>query len=99
MFTVYPGFGSVSAGGVQTLTVDCVADPVGKCEEFMAIDISDRDPRDHPGGIPYSLLAEACLPGTEHADETASLTRPSSVTTPPPCTCGANMAGLLPLGP
>ncbi|ELK36190.1 Hydrocephalus-inducing protein like protein [Myotis davidii] len=62
MFTVYPGFGSVSAGGVQTLTVDCVADPVGKCEEFMAIDISDRDPRDHPGGIPYSLLAEACLP-------------------------------------
>ncbi|XP_036202709.1 hydrocephalus-inducing protein homolog [Myotis myotis] len=62
MFTVYPGFGSISAGGAQTLTVDCVADPVGKCEEFMAIDISDRDPRDHPGGIPYSLLAEACLP-------------------------------------
>ncbi|XP_070253950.1 hydrocephalus-inducing protein homolog isoform X4 [Myotis yumanensis] len=62
MFSVYPGFGSISAGGIQTITVDCMADPVGKCEEFMAIDISDRDPRDHPGGIPYSLLAEACLP-------------------------------------
>nr|KAF6318524.1 HYDIN axonemal central pair apparatus protein [Pipistrellus kuhlii] len=62
MFTVYPGFGTVSAGGQQVITVDCLADPVGRCEEFMAIDISDRDPRDHPTGIPYSLLAEACVP-------------------------------------
>ena len=22
----------------------------------------DRDPTDHPGGIPYKLLAEACIP-------------------------------------
>lgn len=64
MFTVYPGFGSVSPGGQQIITVDCVADPVGKCEEFLAIDISDRDPREYPAGIPYTLLAEACLPGT-----------------------------------
>ncbi|XP_054435188.1 hydrocephalus-inducing protein homolog [Pteronotus mesoamericanus] len=62
MFTVYPGFGSIPPGGMQTITVDCVADPVGKCEEFIAIDISDRDPTDHPAGIPYSLLAEACVP-------------------------------------
>ncbi|XP_013359426.1 PREDICTED: hydrocephalus-inducing protein homolog isoform X2 [Chinchilla lanigera] len=62
MFTVYPGFGSISPGGQQNITVDCVADPVGKCEEFLAIDISDRDPREHPAGIPYTLLAEACLP-------------------------------------
>ncbi|XP_037671838.1 hydrocephalus-inducing protein homolog isoform X3 [Choloepus didactylus] len=62
MFTVYPGFGSVPSGGQQVITVDCVADPVGRCEEFIAIDISDRDPRDQPAGIPYTLLAEACLP-------------------------------------
>ncbi|KAM7059176.1 hydrocephalus-inducing protein homolog [Molossus nigricans] len=62
MFTVYPGFGSIPSGGIQIITVDCVADPVGKCEELIAIDISDRDPRDHPAGIPYTLLAEACLP-------------------------------------
>ncbi|XP_041629006.1 hydrocephalus-inducing protein homolog isoform X5 [Vulpes lagopus] len=62
MFTVYPGFGSIPSGGIQVITVDCVADPVGRCEEFIAIDISDRDPRDQPAGIPYSLLAEACLP-------------------------------------
>lgn len=99
MFTVYPGFGTVSAGGQQIITVDCLADPVGRCEEFMAIEISDRDPRDHPTGIPYSLLAEACVPGTEHLDGTASLKRPFSATTPPPCTCWASMAGLLPSGP
>ncbi|XP_003791425.1 hydrocephalus-inducing protein homolog isoform X2 [Otolemur garnettii] len=62
MFTVYPGFGSVPSGGQQVITVDCLADPVGRCEEFMAIEITDRDPRDQPGGIPYTLLAEACLP-------------------------------------
>ncbi|KAI4571668.1 hypothetical protein MJG53_013774 [Ovis ammon polii x Ovis aries] len=62
MFTVYPGFGTIPSGGMQVITVDCVADPVGRCEEFIAIDISDRDPRDQPAGIPYSLLAEACQP-------------------------------------
>lgn len=64
MFTVYPGFGSIPSGGQQVITVDCVADPVGRCEELLAIDISDRDPKEHPAGIPYTLLAEACLPGT-----------------------------------
>ncbi|CAO2609942.1 Hydrocephalus-inducing protein [Lemmus lemmus] len=62
MFTVYPGFGSIPSGGQQVITVECVADPVGRCEEFLAIDISDRDPRENPAGIPYTLLAEACLP-------------------------------------
>ncbi|XP_021488188.2 hydrocephalus-inducing protein homolog [Meriones unguiculatus] len=62
MFTVYPGYGSIPSGGQQIITVECVADPVGKCEEFLAIDISDRDPRESPAGIPYTLLAEACLP-------------------------------------
>ncbi|KAM6223795.1 hydrocephalus-inducing protein homolog [Rhynchocyon petersi] len=62
MFTVYPGFGFIPSGSQQVITVDCVADPVGRCEEFLAIDIADRDPRDQPAGIPYTLLAEACLP-------------------------------------
>ncbi|XP_045149859.1 hydrocephalus-inducing protein homolog [Echinops telfairi] len=62
MFTVYPGFGSIPSGGLQVINVDCVADPVGRCEELIAIDISDRDPKDQPAGIPYTLLAEACVP-------------------------------------
>ncbi|XP_036605974.1 hydrocephalus-inducing protein homolog [Trichosurus vulpecula] len=62
MFTVYPGFGSIPPGGQQMITVDCLADPIGRCEEFLAIEISDRDPKDQPGGIQYTLSAEACLP-------------------------------------
>ncbi|KFV73572.1 Hydrocephalus-inducing protein, partial [Struthio camelus australis] len=62
MFTVYPGFGSISPGGHQVITVDCYADPLGTCEEYLSIDISDRDPKDNPLGIPYTLAAESCLP-------------------------------------
>ncbi|NXL83544.1 HYDIN protein, partial [Alectura lathami] len=62
MFTVYPGFGSIPPGGQQIITVDCLAEPVGSCKEHLAIDISDRDPQDNPLGIPYTLLAESCLP-------------------------------------
>lgn len=64
MFTVYPGFGSIHPGDEQTITVDCHAEPLGPCEEHLSIDISDRDPSDNPLGIPYTLLAESCLPGT-----------------------------------
>lgn len=99
MFTVYPGFGTIPSGGTQVITVDCVADPVGRCEEFIAIDISDRDPRDQPAGIPYSLLAEACQPGTERSDGAAPLKRPSSIADPSPCRPLIDIARLLPLGP
>ncbi|NXG37545.1 HYDIN protein, partial [Dromaius novaehollandiae] len=62
MFTVYPGFGSIPAGGHQAITVDCYADSLGMCEEYLSIDISDRDPKDNPLGIPYTLAAESCIP-------------------------------------
>ncbi|KAM9289560.1 hydrocephalus-inducing protein homolog [Morus bassanus] len=63
MFTVYPGFGSIPPGGQQTITVDCYAEPLGTCKEHLSIDVSDRDPKDNPLGIPYTLFAESCLPG------------------------------------
>ncbi|XP_075621905.1 hydrocephalus-inducing protein homolog [Balearica regulorum gibbericeps] len=62
MFTVYPGFGSIPPGGQQMIVVDCCAEPLGTCKECLSIDISDRDPRDNPLGIPYTLFAESCLP-------------------------------------
>ncbi|KAM9374294.1 hydrocephalus-inducing protein homolog [Phaethornis superciliosus] len=62
MFTVYPGFGSIPAGGQQMIMVECCAEPLGMCKKELSIDISDRDPEDNPLGIPYSLSAEACLP-------------------------------------
>ncbi|XP_069312434.1 hydrocephalus-inducing protein homolog [Eulemur rufifrons] len=82
MFTVYPGFGSISSGGQQVITVDCVADPVGRCEELIAIDISDRDPGDQPSGIPYTLLAEACLPAFV-TDDNASIFEEHQMCTSP----------------
>lgn len=46
------------------MTVECAAGVPGPCQEQLLIDISDRDPGDNPLGIPYSLVAEPCLPGT-----------------------------------
>lgn len=64
MFTVYPGFGTIPPGGQQMITVECCAEPLGTCRELLSIDVSNRDPRDNPFGIPYTLFAESCLPGT-----------------------------------
>lgn len=66
VFTVSPGFGSILPGGQQMITVDCYAELLGTCREHLSIDISDRDPKDNPLGIPYTLFAESCLPGTPH---------------------------------
>ncbi|XP_042303381.1 LOW QUALITY PROTEIN: hydrocephalus-inducing protein homolog [Sceloporus undulatus] len=63
MFTVSPGFGTISPGSHQVITVDCIADQVGKCEEYLIIEITDRHPDDNPGGILYTLEAESCIPG------------------------------------
>ncbi|XP_074783220.1 hydrocephalus-inducing protein homolog isoform X2 [Athene noctua] len=62
MFTVYPGSGSIPPGGQQVITVDCYAKGPGTCKEHLSIDISDRDPKDNPLGIPYTLFAESCFP-------------------------------------
>ncbi|XP_063801928.1 hydrocephalus-inducing protein homolog isoform X2 [Pseudophryne corroboree] len=72
MFTVSPGFGSIPPGGAQIITVECSADQLGKTEEFLAIDISDRHPKDHPAGIPFRLVTEACTPGFD-TDDIASI--------------------------
>ncbi|KAJ7360563.1 hypothetical protein OS493_015667 [Desmophyllum pertusum] len=63
MFTVYPAVGSVQAGASVQVTVDMIAENPGFSEEDIAIDISDRPPTDHPQGIPYKLIGEACIPG------------------------------------
>ncbi|XP_027487895.1 hydrocephalus-inducing protein homolog [Corapipo altera] len=62
MFTVSPCSGSVGPWGKQNITVDCNAGAEGKCEEKLYIDISNRDPKDNPLGIPFTLTAESCFP-------------------------------------
>lgn len=68
MFCVYPGFGSIPVGAQQVISVDCFADSIGKSEEYLTIEISDRDPEDSPNGIPYTLIAESCVPGKGGTD-------------------------------
>ncbi|XP_059848459.1 hydrocephalus-inducing protein homolog isoform X2 [Hypanus sabinus] len=62
MFTVFPGYGVVSPGAQQTITVECSGDQIGKHEELLSIDVTDRDPKDNPSGIPYWLVIECCAP-------------------------------------
>ncbi|KAM4894666.1 hydrocephalus-inducing protein homolog [Sylvia borin] len=62
MFTVSPCSGSISPCGQQKITVECLAGQEGICEEQLYIDITGRDPRDNPRGIPFILIAESCLP-------------------------------------
>lgn len=58
-----PGFGTIPPGGQQIVNVECLADQLGKSEEFLALDISDRHPEDQPNGIPFRLISEVCTPG------------------------------------
>ncbi|XP_049339422.1 hydrocephalus-inducing protein homolog isoform X2 [Astyanax mexicanus] len=62
VFTVSPCFGLLPPGGKQLISVDCVAEHVGFWHECLAVDITDRDPSDSPGGISYSLVADICVP-------------------------------------
>ncbi|XP_076808093.1 hydrocephalus-inducing protein homolog isoform X2 [Clavelina lepadiformis] len=67
-FTIYPGFGTILPSGVQNITIDNVSEGLGRSEEFLSIDISDRDPLDNASGIPYRVLAEGCIPSINTSD-------------------------------
>ncbi|XP_048461536.1 hydrocephalus-inducing protein homolog [Rhincodon typus] len=72
MFTIFPGYGVVLPGAQQSITVDCSADQIGKHEELLCIDITDRDPDSYPSGIPYGLVIECCAPSIV-VDDIASI--------------------------
>nr|XP_054593766.1 hydrocephalus-inducing protein homolog [Nothobranchius furzeri] len=64
-FSVCPCSGSVQPGSSQQVIVDFVADQPGTWNQILVIDISGRNPSDHPDGIPYRLMAEACKPAID----------------------------------
>uniref|UniRef100_A0A3Q3MLA1 HYDIN axonemal central pair apparatus protein n=1 Tax=Mastacembelus armatus TaxID=205130 RepID=A0A3Q3MLA1_9TELE len=67
VFSVSPCTGSLQPGSQQVVTVECVAEQLGKWDQSLLIEISDRDPSVHPEGIPYRLLAEVCKPALDMA--------------------------------
>ncbi|XP_066540500.1 hydrocephalus-inducing protein homolog isoform X2 [Hoplias malabaricus] len=68
VFSLSPCFGTIPPGGQQVITVDCVAEQAGYWQECLVVDVTDRDPSNNPAGIPYSLIAEVCMPGIAHED-------------------------------
>ncbi|KAK7891948.1 hypothetical protein WMY93_023911 [Mugilogobius chulae] len=63
VFSMYPCTAVVLPGSQQVVTVDCSGDQLGRWNQGLLIDICDRDPSDHPDGIPYRLLAEVYKTG------------------------------------
>ncbi|KAG7521590.1 hydrocephalus-inducing protein-like [Solea senegalensis] len=62
IFSVTPCTGNLKSGCQQMVIVDCAADQLGSWSQGLLINITGRDPADHPNGIPYKLLAEVCKP-------------------------------------
>ncbi len=66
MFTINPAFGSIAPGQSMAVVIDCVADKVGKCEELLSIEISDRSKDSSP--ITYKVFGEVMIPGIDTMD-------------------------------
>ena len=66
-FFLFPFDASVSKRS-SISQVECNADVIGRFEEDLVIDISGRDQNDHPTGIPYRLIGEACIPSVNITD-------------------------------
>eukprot|EP00760_Papus_ankaliazontas_P031923 PhM_4_TR5537/c0_g1_i1/m.106423/K17570/HYDIN; hydrocephalus-inducing protein len=62
-FTVSPAISTIPIGGIQTVTVSLNPEGSQNFHEMIGIHIEDRDPTDHPDGIPFELEAESCVPG------------------------------------
>lgn len=58
--------GTISSNSQQTVTVECLAENAGRCEELLAIDVSDRAPSEPP--VYYKLSGEVVIPGFVHTD-------------------------------
>ncbi|XP_054633597.1 hydrocephalus-inducing protein homolog [Dunckerocampus dactyliophorus] len=63
VFAVFPCTGLMQPRNRVVVTVDCTAEQLGSWSQSLLIDISGRDPLDHPEGLPYKLIAEVCRPG------------------------------------
>lgn len=61
MWRPFPVYRSVQAFPKPSLNLTYVS--LFYLFQDIAIDISDRPPTDHPQGIPYKLIGEACIPG------------------------------------
>jgi hydrocephalus-inducing protein len=62
-FTVDPAEAVVKPGCKQQVSVVFRAEANRAWSTTLGLDISERDPRDQPDGIPYELGGDSCIPG------------------------------------
>ena len=67
-FTVSPASGTVEPGAVLQVNTTFLAENSRSYCKLMGIEVSDRDPSDHPGGVPYEISGESCIPGINSTD-------------------------------
>ena len=67
-FVISPTTGNVKPGEAALVTVTFKAESERTFCEILGISINGRDPADSPGGIPYEVKGESCIPGIETRD-------------------------------
>lgn len=67
-FKLWPPAETVEPGSSMEVNVVFEAESQRTFTELVGIDVGDRDPSDHPGGIPYEIAAESCIPGINADD-------------------------------
>ena len=67
-FSLVPSTGTVEPGGMTQVSVTFKAENARAYTELVAINVSDRDPADAPGGYPYEIAGESCIPGINAED-------------------------------
>ncbi|CAG9464033.1 unnamed protein product [Pedinophyceae sp. YPF-701] len=67
-FDIEPFMGSLPPG--DSVQIKVVFKAVGQevCSEKLGIHVSDRDFADSPGGVPYEITGESCIPGINASD-------------------------------
>ena len=64
-FSIRPAIGSIPPGSKQVVEVRFKPEKSRTYAELLGIDISDRSDADHPGGIPFKLSGESCVPSID----------------------------------
>eukprot|EP00959_Pyramimonas_sp_CCMP1952_P397244 8323418-Pyramimonas_sp.AAC.1 len=67
-FVINPPSGMVEPGETLKVSVTFLAQNARTYVEMLGIHVEDRDPSDHPGGIPYEIAGESCIPGINTED-------------------------------
>jgi len=62
-YSVAPSTGSIPPNSSVNIEITFTAEGDKLYQKTLALDVTNRDPTDSPGGIPYDLSGESCIPG------------------------------------